>query len=144
MSQKKIATDEDLNAEYSRFKMWVSFKDSRNKTFYAKEKNASFRQIVFGKVQSVTFDHEAGFAALIYLAENLYIGKYNTAIIYDRFNPNVEIRKYINGILQQPCIEMEFTTATKCTHYLVKNNMLILAAAGIDFKKEVQQQLSNK
>lgn len=142
MSQKKIATDQDLNASYSRFKMWVSFKDRRNKTFYAKEKNASFRQIIFGKVQSVTFDHELGFNSLVYLAETLYIGKYNTAIIYDRLNPNLEIRKYINGILQQPCVEMEFTTETKCTHYFVKNNILVPAAAGIDFKKEIQQQLS--
>jgi hypothetical protein len=148
VSQKPIATDEDLNAAYSRFKIWISFKDGRNKTFYAKEKDATFRQILFGKVQSVIFNHEEGFNKLIYLAETYYIGKYHTAIIYDRLYPNTPIRKYINGIMAIGSVEVEFTTQSKQTAYaLVKQDgkyTLQQATPEIDFKQEISNQLLKK
>jgi hypothetical protein len=146
VSQKKIATDEDLNAQYSRFKIWISFNDGRNKTFYAKEKDATIRQILFGKVQSVVFNHQKGFEACVYLAETYYQDKYSTAIIYDRFFANVPIRKYVKGVLCHGAVEVEFTTQSKQTCYAVKKIEgifnLVPVVPDIDFKKEIQQRLS--
>ncbi len=148
MSQKNISTDEELNALYSRFKIWFSFNDGRNKTFYAKEKDATIRQILFGKVQSVVFNHEKGFAACVYLAETYYQDKYTTAIIYDRLFPNMPIRKYVKGVLCPGAVEVEFTTLSKQTCYAVKKidgvYKLLPALPDIDFKKEIQQRLSNQ
>lgn len=146
MAPKKFDSDEAINEQYSRFKIWFSFKDKRNKTFYAKEKNATYRQIGSGRVQSVTFNHQQGFENLVYLAETYYAGKYITAIIYDRLYPDTIIRKYVQGILQPGSVEVEFTAQSKCTNYFVKERngsyALVPAANEIDFKKEIESNLS--
>ncbi len=148
MPTKKFDGDEDINRQYSRFKIWFSFKDGRNKTFYAKEKNATYRQIGAGRVQSVTFNHKQGFENLCYLAETYYQDKYTTAIIYDRLFPDVIIRKYVQGILQPGSVEVEFTEQSSCTHYFIKvkdgSTILVPAATGIDFKKEIATNLNKQ
>lgn len=134
----------NFRKKYSRFKLWISFKNGRTVTFYGQETAVTFKQIICGHIKEVVFDRKAGYLNCIKMAEEIFKGKYITAIIFST-KTQKEIRKYVAGNIVEDT-PMIFTEANqKVPHMYVSDSNggfhLEAIPAGLQFKQILKQQL---
>jgi hypothetical protein len=80
----KEAAEKLFARKYSRFKLWISFKDGNNADFFEYEAYESVLQIEYKRVTTVHTDARISYDRLFALVDR-YRGKFKTAIIYDQY-----------------------------------------------------------